>query len=67
MKGWKTWTAALLVAVGGVLEYLGSVGVLDPHLCDMISKLIYTLGGAFGLVGIGSKVDKLRKENRNEC
>lgn len=49
MKGWKTWASAAMVAVAAVLEYLGHSDV---------AQLLLVSGGAFGLVGLGHKMEK---------
>jgi len=61
MKGWKTWTGVVLVAVSAVISALGANGVIDHAQAKMISELILTVGGAFGLLGLGSKIDKSNK------
>lgn len=49
MKGKKTWVAAAIVGVSGVLQFLGY---------QEVSEAIFMLGGALGLVGIGHKLEK---------
>lgn len=49
MGGWKTWTAAAIIAVGAVLEFYG---------LGELSKLLYGVGSTFGLVGLGHKIEK---------
>ena len=51
MRGWKTWTAAGVVGVGTALEFLG------PEY-EQLAKLLYGVAAAFGLVGLGHKVEK---------
>ena len=51
MKGWKTWAAAAIVALAAAVGYFGY-----PD----IATAILTLGGAFGLVGLGHKLEKRR-------
>lgn len=52
MKGWKTWLAAVLIGASGAAKYLGQ---------DAIAETVLYLAGAFGLIGIGHKVDKLKQ------
>ncbi len=53
MKGWKTWSGAVIVAAGAVLEYLGY-----PE----IAKTLMALGAALGLIGIGHKIEKVSEK-----
>jgi hypothetical protein len=58
MKGWKTWVGIALLTAGGVLSTLEKTGIIPPGMGTGISELLYTIGTAFGLVGIGSKIEK---------
>ena len=49
MKGWKTWVGAALVASSAVLGFFGF---------HEEAKGVLGLGAAFGLVGIGHKIEK---------
>lgn len=49
MGGWKTWAAALIIGGGAVATAFG-------HL--EIAKILYAIGGALGIVGIGHKIEK---------
>jgi len=49
MKGWKTWAAAGLVGASAILSYL--------NMPELASALM-AAGAAFGLVGIGHKIEK---------
>lgn len=49
MKGWKTWVGAALIAGAAVLRYFG---------LDAVAEAIMMIGGAFGLIGLGHKVEK---------
>ena len=49
MRGWKTWLGSFMVGGSAVLSFLG--------LPDVAGELL-TLGGAFGLIGIGHKIEK---------
>lgn len=55
MKGWKTWAGAVIVAVSAGLEALG--GEYSQY-----AKILVMVGGALGIVGIGHKVEKAKKE-----
>lgn len=46
----KTFMGAIIVAAGAVLSYLGYADV---------AKLVMTLGGGLGTVGVAHKVQKL--------
>lgn len=49
MGGWKTWISAALVAGSSVLHYIGQTE---------LANLVLGIGGSFGLVGIGHKIEK---------
>lgn len=49
MHGWKTYTAAFIVAGGAAATALG-----HPE----IARVLYAIGGALGLVGLGHKIEK---------
>ena len=53
MKGWKTWTGAILIAASGILH---TVGLTE------IANLITTIGAAIGIVGIGHKIEKTKAQ-----
>ena len=58
MKGWKTWLGVAFITIGGTLDTLDKTGILPPGVGSGISQLLYTLGAAFGIVGIGHKLEK---------
>lgn len=49
MGGWKTWMAAFIIGGGAIVTAFG-----HPE----IAKVLYAIGGALGLVGIGHKIEK---------
>ena len=49
MSGWKTWAAAIIIGSGAALNYLGYKEIAD---------LLFGVGTATGLVGIGHKIEK---------
>ena len=49
MKGWKTWAAIVLAAVTAGLE----AGGMSEY-----AKVVGTVAGAFGIWGIGHKIEK---------
>jgi|Deesub1362A_J573_1020465.scaffolds.fasta_scaffold42083_2 hypothetical protein len=49
MKGWKTWAGAALVAASAILGFMGKPDA---------AKALMALGAAFGLVGLGHKIEK---------
>ena len=49
MKGWKTWTAAGIVALSAILKFMGY---------EEVAGAILALGGSLGLVGLGHKIEK---------
>ena len=49
MKGWKTWVGAVLIGVSAALEAAG---------LGEWAKVAATIGTAFGIVGLGHKVEK---------
>lgn len=54
MKGWKTWTGAVVLGLAATLEALG--GEYGEW-----AKAVMMAGGALGLVGVGHKLDKAGK------
>jgi hypothetical protein len=52
MKGWKTWAGAVLVAASAALGFLG-----EPEA----AKAVLGFGAAFGIAGIGHKIEKSGK------
>jgi len=60
MKGWKTWTAAGLAAAIAVVQTLEAAGVIPAGIADTVSIIVGALAGAFGIAGIGHKVEKLK-------
>lgn len=62
MGGWKTWTAAGLAAVLGLISGLEAGGVLPAGTRDIAIAVIGPIAAALGLVGIGHKVEKIAKE-----
>jgi len=53
MKGWKTWTSAGIVMVVALLEFLGYGSIVGP---------LYAIAAAFGVVGLGHKLEKASKD-----
>jgi len=51
MKGWKTWTGAAIMAISGILSYMGY---------GDLAKAILTVGAALGIVGLGHKIEKTK-------
>lgn len=49
MKGWKTWTGALIIGVSAVVKHFGYLEVAD---------LLLGVGTALGLIGVGHKIEK---------
>jgi len=49
MTGWKTWTGAAIIGVSAALDILGY---------GQYTQAVMMLGSAFGLVGIGHKLEK---------
>lgn len=49
MRGWKTWMAAGFVVVAAVVRFFGYEEISDLLLC---------VGGSFGLIGLGHKIEK---------
>lgn len=60
LNGKKTLIAAVLAAALAINEVLAQVGM--PHLSKETQEAIIYIATAFGLVGIGHKLDKLRYE-----
>lgn len=48
----KTITGAIIVAISSVAKYLGY---------DEISTMILTIGAALATIGVGHKLDKVKK------
>ncbi len=59
MGGWKTWTAAALTILGGAVAASRNVFPEYAAAIDMGWQIIIGIAGAFGVVGIGHKVEKL--------
>lgn len=51
MMGWKTWSGALIVIISALSRYFGYLEIAD---------LLLATGTAFGLVGLGHKIEKRR-------
>ena len=60
MKGWKTWVAAGLAAVVAFIQAIEAAGVIPAGIADTVSIIVGAIAGAFGIVGIGHKVEKLK-------
>jgi len=60
MRGWKTWTGVALLVVAGALRTLASLEVLPLAVSEALIEGLFLAGGAFGLVGLGSKIEKNR-------
>jgi len=57
MEGWKVWVGTILAVATGV--GMVCTGLLaDPMDGAMILQGILVIAGAFGLVGVGHKVEK---------
>ena len=52
MKGWKTWLGAIMVGAAAALRFIP-----DPT-CLVVSEVLLYVGGAFGIIGIGHKIEK---------
>ena len=50
MKGWKTITGAIIVAIGAILNFTGYAGAAD---------VIMGIGASLGIIGIGHKIDRI--------
>ena len=59
MTGWKTIFGAVLIGLSGVLEALRFAGILDPTLATIIATLLGSGGAAFGVAGLGSKIQRM--------
>lgn len=62
MKGWKTWTAAGLAALLGLVAGLEAGGVLPDGSREIALAVIGPISAALGLVGIGHKLEKAKEE-----
>lgn len=51
MKGWKTWAGAGIIGLAAALTWLGY---------DDIAKIVLMIGGMFGLIGLGHKIEKTK-------
>lgn len=49
MRGWKTWTGALIVAASAILQYFGM---------QAEAAALLKIGAAMSTVGIGHKIEK---------
>ncbi len=58
LVGKKTIIGGILIFLGGVVEAVSYTGVIDPAVARMIETLLGSLGAAFGIVGIGSKIQR---------
>jgi len=58
MTGWKTWVAVACVALLGALNALAAAGIISPELVKVADSVLGGLAGAFGLAGLGHKLDK---------
>ena len=56
MKGWKTWAGAAIIGVGAGLEVLGY---------GEVAKAAMAFGGALGIIGVGHKIEKSSKTQKN--
>lgn len=55
MSGWKTWASVVIIGLAAALEALG--GEYAEY-----SKVLLMVGGAFGLVGVGHKLEKGKEQ-----
>lgn len=61
MKGWKTWIA-VLVAFMSALVLIGQGFIADPMDWELIKQGITALIAAFGMLGLGHKLEKNGKK-----
>jgi hypothetical protein len=54
LKGWKTWTGAVMVAIGGILQGMPE---LFPGQTSLATFLL-SIGAALGGIGIAHKIEK---------
>ena len=61
MKGWKTWVSAGLVVVIGAVQSLEAVGIIPDGIANVVSTVLGSIAGAFGIVGLGHKIEKAKQ------
>lgn len=49
MKGWKTWAGIVIICLSQIMPLFGYEELVEP---------IITIGAAFGIVGLGHKIEK---------
>lgn len=52
MKGWKTWTGAILLGISQIL------GTIWPDLAGPLTQIVDGIGGVLVIIGIGHKIEK---------
>ena len=60
MTGWKTWVGSIVAAAAAVIM-IGSALLSEPFDPTKFYEGLIALAAAFGLVGIGHKVEKAAK------
>jgi len=60
MNGWKTWTGAAVVFAAGGLAAL-TEAYPECQMLKMAAIFLAGGGGGLGLVGLGHKLDRMRK------
>lgn len=67
IRGWKTKVGALfLAAVAGIQTYTSIPGI-EATWAPEVSAALAGLGAAFGVLGIGHKVEKAKVKNIEEA
>jgi hypothetical protein len=59
MTGWKTWVGAGLAVIVGALQTLEGFGIIPAGIGNTVSIVVGAIAAAFGLVGIGHKIDRI--------
>ena len=60
MSGWKTWVAVAVAFAGGVVK-LGQSLLAEPLDANGAYEGLLMIVAAFGLLGIGHKIEKAAK------
>ena len=60
MTGWKTWVATAVAACAGMVK-LGTALLADPVDANGVYEGFLMIAAAFGIVGIGHKIEKSAK------
>ena len=61
MKGWKTWLGVGLSGVIAILQAVEMAGVIPAGIANTVTAVLAPLAAAFGLTGIGHKIEKMGK------